>query len=89
MQNRFKIALGNVENNVEDALCSFVDCLTTASSCMVKSCYAAKKVKKTKWFDEDCRQAKEKSNTKLKMFVRNDEDRREYLEARKSYSYLL
>ena len=53
MQNRFKIALGNVENNVEDALCSFVDCLTSASCCMVKDYYASKKAQKAKWFDEE------------------------------------
>ena len=52
IQNRFKMAIDSVEINVQDASCSFVDCLTSASSCMFKSCYAGKKVKKTKWFDK-------------------------------------
>ena len=61
---------------------------------MVKKCYDNKKVMKAKWFDEDCRQATNKqkeSRSKLKVFTstRNDEDRREYVEARKRYKYLL
>ena len=89
-----KIALDHLENNAEDALCKFVECLTSAGSCMVKKCYDNKKVMKAKWFDEDCRQATNKqkeSRSKLKVFrsTRNDEDRREYVEARKRYKYLL
>ena len=47
LQNRLKKkeALENIENDIEDALCSFVDCLTSASNCMVKNCYTSRKFK--------------------------------------------
>ena len=35
IQNKLKIALDHLENHVEDALCKFVECLTSAGSCMV------------------------------------------------------
>ena len=68
-----------------------MECLTSAGSCMVKTFYDNKKVMKAKWFDEDCKQAKKESRPKLKVFrsTRSDEDRREYVEARKRYTYLL
>ena len=53
IQNRFKMAIDSVEINVQDASCSFVDCLTSASCCMVKDYYASKKAQKAKWFDEE------------------------------------
>ena len=43
-----KIALDHLENNAEDALCKFVECLTSAGSCMLKKCYDNKKVMKAK-----------------------------------------
>ena len=91
IQNKLKIALDHLENHVEDALCKFVECLTSAGSCMVKKCYNNKKAMKAKWFDEDCRQAKKESRSKLKVFrsTRSDKDRKEYVEARKRYRYLL
>ena len=91
IQSKLKIATAYLENHTEDALCSFVECLTSASSCMVKKCYASKKGKNAEWFDEDCKQAKKESRQKLKTFrsTRNEDDRREYVEARKKYRYLL
>ena len=91
IQNKLKIALDHFENHVEDALCKFVECLTSAGSCMVKKCYNNKQAMKAKWFDEDCRQAKKENRSKLNVFrsTRSDEDRKEYVEARKRYRYLL
>ena len=67
IQKKLKIALDHLENHTEDALCKFVECLTSAGSCMVKKCYNNKKAIKAKWFDEDCRQAKKESRSKLKV----------------------
>ena len=69
IQNKLKIALDHLENHVEDALCKFVECLTSAGSCMVKKCYNNKKAMKAKWFDEDCRYAH--THTHTKRVVRN------------------
>ena len=68
-----------------------MECLTSAGSCMVKKCYNNKQATKAKWFDEDCRQTKKESRSKLIVFrsTRSDEDRKEYVEARKRYRYLL
>ena len=52
IQNKLKIALDHLENRVEDALCKFVECLTSAGSCMVKKCYNNKQAVKAKWFNE-------------------------------------
>ena len=57
IQNKLKIALDHLENHAEDALCKFVECLTSAGNCMVKKCYNNKKARKAKWFDEDCKHA--------------------------------
>ena len=115
IQNKLKTPLDHLENHAEDALCKFVECLTSAGSCMVNKCYNNKQAMKAKQFDEDCRQAKnkkqkkqktknkktkqknkkerekKKSRSKLKVFrsTQNDEDRKEYVEARKRYIYLL
>ena len=68
-----------------------MECLTSAGSCMVKKCYNNKQAMKAKWFDKDCRQAKKESRSKLKVFrsTRSDGNRKEYVEARKRYKYLL
>ena len=91
IQNKLKIALDHLEIHAEDALCKFVECLTFAGSCMVNKCYNNKQAMKAKWSDEDCRQAKKEGRSKLKVFrsTRSDEDRKEYVEARKRYKYLL
>ena len=65
IQNKLKIALDHLENHVEDALCKFVECLTSASSCIVKKYYNNKQAMKAKWFDEDCRQPKKESRSRL------------------------
>ena len=53
IQNKLNIALDRRENRVEDALCKFVECLTSVGSCIVKKCYNNKQVMIAKWFDED------------------------------------
>ena len=60
IQNKLKIALDHLENHVEDALCKFVECLTSAGSCMVKKYYDNRQAMKAKWFDEDCRHQKKR-----------------------------
>ena len=66
IQNKLKIALDHLENHVEDALRKFVECLTSAGSCMIKKCYNNKQAMKAKWFDEDCRQATHKKKERKK-----------------------
>ena len=65
IQNKLKIALNYLQNHADDALCKFVECLTSAGSCMVKKCYKNKKVMKAKWFDEDCRQQQQQQQKEL------------------------
>ena len=51
IQNKLNMALNYLQNHAEDALSKFVECLTSAGSCMVKKCDKNKKVMKAKWFD--------------------------------------
>ena len=66
IQNKLNIALDRRENHVEDALCNFVECLTSAGSCIVKKCYNNKQVMIARWFDED-----RDKQQQQKRFVRN------------------
>ena len=63
LKTSYKIALDSLGNHLEDALCTFVECLTSAGSCTV---YDNKKVMKENWFDEDCIHATNKQQQQKK-----------------------
>ena len=41
-QRAFEAAIAKLENNVDDAVSDFVECLTSASQCMIKKCHTKK-----------------------------------------------
>ena len=44
-QRAFEAAKAKLENNVDDAVSDFVECLTSASQCMIKKCHMKKHIK--------------------------------------------
>ena len=56
----FEAAKVKLENNVDDAVCDFVECLTSASQCMMKKCHMKKHIKGAAWYDDECKKAKKK-----------------------------
>ena len=51
-QRAFEAATAKLENNVDDAVSDFVECLTSASQCMIKKCHMEKHIKGAAWYDE-------------------------------------
>jgi hypothetical protein len=90
-QNLLKNATALLENDVNGALNVFVKCMKDASSCMYRNVKEKKVNIKSRWFDEECREAKKESRQKLKIFrkTRLDEDRIVYVQARKKYRLLI
>ena len=42
-QRAFEAVIAKLENNVDDAASDFVECLTSASQCLIKKCHMKKK----------------------------------------------
>ena len=74
----------------DGALGDFVECLISASQCMVRKCHMNKYTKGAAWFDTECREAKRESKDKLRKFrkTRKQEDRKDYADSNKSYRRL-
>ena len=90
-RRKLETATGDIENDINRALSLFIDCIQSASKCMTKKCYEGLKPQKAEWFDEECKGAKSESRQKLKIFrsTRSEEDRQQYVQARKKYKKLL
>ena len=50
------------------ALSDFVECLISASPCMVRKCHMNKNTKGAAWFDTECREVKRESKEKRQKF---------------------
>ena len=57
-QRAFAAAKAKLENNVDDAVSDFVECLTSANQCMIKKCHMKKHIKGAAWYDDECKKAK-------------------------------
>ena len=90
LQQRLDTATSELDNNVDNALELFVQCMKDASQCMYKK-VCVDKVRRSEWFDEECQSAKKESRKRLNQFrtSRNENDRKEYVVARKRYKALL
>ena len=51
-QRAFEAAKAKLENNVDDAVSDFVECLTSASQCMIKKCHMKTHIKGAAWYDD-------------------------------------
>ena len=90
VQKTLEAAKAKLEYDVDGALSDFVECLISASQCMVKKCHMNKHTKGAAWFDTECREAKRESKGKLRKFrkTRKPEDRKDYADSNKSYRRL-
>ena len=68
VQKPLEAAKAKLEYDVDGALSDFVECLISASQCMVKKCHMNKHTKGAAWFDTECREAKRESKGKLRKF---------------------
>ena len=89
-QKTLEAAKTKLEYDVDGALSDFVECLISASQCMVRKCHMNKHTKGAAWFDTECREAKRESKEKLRKFrkTRKPEDRKDYADSNKSYRRL-
>ena len=90
IQQKLETAMVKLDDNVDDALDLFVTCIKEASACMYKK-VSVHTVRKSEWFDEECQLAKKESRRKLNQFrvSRLENDRKDYVIARKFYKSLL
>ena len=72
---------------LDDAVKDFVECLTSASQCMIKKCHMEKHIKGAAWCDDECKKAKKESKEKLRTFrrTREPDHRKEYADSNKRY----
>ena len=65
---------------LDDAVKDFVECLTSASQCMIKKCHMKKHIKGAAQYDDECKKAKKGTKEKLRKFRRTREPdcRKEY-----------
>jgi len=88
-------ALLNIMNiidfDVDFALELFTKCLLDASECMKKSVVVGGTQRNANWFDGECKESKVKVYSLLRIFkrTRNDNDRINFVTARKKYKELL
>ena len=90
VQKTLEAAKAKLEYDVDGAVSDFVECLISASQCMVRKCHMNKHTKGAAWFDTECREAKIESKGKLRKFrkTRKPEDRKDYADSNKSYRRL-
>ena len=85
VQKTLEAAKAKLEHDVDGALNDFVECLTSASQCMVRKCHMNKHIhtKGAAWFDTEYREAKRESREKLRKFrkTRKPEDRKDYADS--------
>ena len=86
-QRAFEAAKAKLENNVDDAVSDFVECLTSASQCMIKKCHMKKHIKGAARNDDECKKAKKERKEKLRKFrrTRKPDRRKEYADSNKRY----
>ena len=86
-QRAFEAAKAKLENNVDDAVSDFVECLTSASQCMIKECHMKKHMKGAARYDDECKKARKERKEKLRKFRRTREPdlRKEYADSNKRY----
>ena len=88
-QRAFEAAKTKLENNVDDAVSDFVECLTSASQCMIKKCHMKKHIKGAARYDDECMKAKKKKERKEKLRkfrrTRESDHRKEYADSNKRY----
>ena len=86
-QRAFEAAKAKLENNLDDAVSDFVECLTSASQCMIKKCHMKKHIKGAAWYDDECKKAKKERKEKLRKFrrTREPDQRKEYADSNKRY----
>eukprot|EP00745_Piridium_sociabile_P032434 TRINITY_DN5471_c0_g1_i2.p1 TRINITY_DN5471_c0_g1~~TRINITY_DN5471_c0_g1_i2.p1 ORF type:complete len:1139 (-),score=92.24 TRINITY_DN5471_c0_g1_i2:303-3719(-) len=91
IQGKLQQATTDMNNNVDKAVLTFVECLKSASKCMLTKCYGQKKIRKNEWFDSECVLAKKETRQKLRMFrtTRDDKDRKEFIRTKQKYKYIL
>ena len=90
VQKTLEATKAKLEYDVDGAVSDFVECLISASQCMVRKCHMNKHTKGAAWFDTECREAKRESKGKLRKFrkTRKPEDRKDYADSNKSYRRL-
>jgi hypothetical protein len=90
-QDKIKAAAKQIDTDLNTALDTFIDCLKQASECMVKHVRVNSKKKQPLWFDSDCQIEKRACIKLLKIFrkKRNEDNRKQYVEARTKYKRLL
>ena len=89
-QRAFETAKVKLQNSVDDAVRDFVECLTSASKCMIKKHHMKNYFKGAAWFDDDCKKAKQESREKLRKVrrTREPDHRKEYADSNKRHRRL-
>ena len=76
VQKTLEAAKAKLKHDVDGALGDFVECLISASQCMVRKCHMNKNTKGAAWFDTESREAKRESKQKLRKFRKTRKTRR-------------
>ena len=89
--SQFVSAIDKLDDNVNEALCMFIDAVKKSGDCMKKRVCVNRPVNRAQWFDGECRVARQNVRKLLRKFRKtlNGEDSANFCIARREYKKLL